>query len=62
MGRVVRNAIAEAGGTMPENLPAAEDIKHIKSDLKKTSRQFNKSDEKLISENPNDTDTPELDF
>jgi DNA-damage-inducible protein D len=56
MGRVVRNAIAEAGGTMPENLPAQEDIKHIKSDLKKTNRQFTKSDKRLVTKKTTDSD------
>jgi DNA-damage-inducible protein D len=62
VGKDVRDAIRSIGGTMPEDLPVAEDIKHIKSDLKKTSRQFSKTDKNLISENHNDTDPPELDF
>jgi DNA-damage-inducible protein D len=48
VGRNVRRAIQDMGGTMPENLPPSENIKHIKSDLKKTSREFKKSDKKLI--------------
>jgi DNA-damage-inducible protein D len=52
VGRNVRRAIKENGGTMPENLPPSEHIKHIKSDLKKTSREFKKSDKKLIEKKP----------
>ena len=35
VGRTVRRAIAETGGTMPENLPAEVHVKKIKSELKK---------------------------
>jgi DNA-damage-inducible protein D len=52
VGRNVRRAIRENGGTMPENLPPSEHIKHIKSDLKKTNRVFKKSDKKLIEKKP----------
>lgn len=52
VGRNVRRAIQDMGGTMPENLPPSEDIKHIKSDLKKTNREFKKSDKKLIEKKP----------
>jgi DNA-damage-inducible protein D len=34
-GVVVRRAIAELGGTMPENLPTAESIKKLESAEKK---------------------------
>lgn len=44
MGKVVRNAIKATGGTMPENLAAEENIKKVRSDLKKTSRVFIKQD------------------
>lgn len=44
VGQEVRASIVRLGGTMPENLPAAEDIKNIKSDLKKTNRGFIKND------------------
>lgn len=46
VGRKVRDTIKSIGGTMPENLPPAEDIKNIRSELKKTSREFIKSDSK----------------
>jgi DNA-damage-inducible protein D len=52
VGREVREAIKNMGGTMPENLPPSENIKHIKSDLKKTNREFKKSDKKLIEKKP----------
>ncbi len=35
VGQTVRKAIAEIGGTMPENLPAAEDIAKVSRRLKK---------------------------
>lgn len=46
VGQKVRETIKSIGGTMPENLPPAEDIKKIRSELKKTSREFIKSDSK----------------
>jgi DNA-damage-inducible protein D len=49
VGAKVRQAIKGIGGTMPENLPPHEDINRIKSDLKKTNREFGKSDKKLIA-------------
>jgi DNA-damage-inducible protein D len=52
IGRTVRNAIKEAGGTMPENLAPQTDINKIKSDLKKTNRIFGKSDKKLVEYKP----------
>ncbi len=48
VGKGVRKAIADMGGTMPENLPTYEDIKKIKSDLKKTNRAFAKNGQKQI--------------
>ena len=35
VGRTVRRTIHELGGTMPENLPVAENIKHVESREKK---------------------------
>jgi DNA-damage-inducible protein D len=57
VGRMVRKSIETIGGTFPEDLPAREDIQHIKSDLKKTNRIFHKSDNQLkndLSDTPND--------
>jgi DNA-damage-inducible protein D len=48
VGKAVRNAIAETGGTMPEDLPPEVHIKKIESDLKKTSKAFGKEDKKKI--------------
>lgn len=48
VGKGVRKAIADMGGTMPEDLPTYEDIKKIKSDLKKTNRAFAKNGQKQI--------------
>lgn len=48
VGKMVRNALIENGSTMPENLPPAEDIKQIKSGLKKTDKAFKKRDNKKI--------------
>lgn len=44
VGRMVRNVLIENGSTLPENLPPSEDIKQIKSGLKKTNKAFNKND------------------
>ena len=41
---VVRNALIENGSILPEDLPPSEDIRHIKSGLKKTHKAFNKND------------------
>jgi len=35
IGQTVRQAIKEIGGTMPENLPAAEDVKKVDRRLRK---------------------------
>jgi DNA-damage-inducible protein D len=48
VGKTVRRAIQETGGTMPENLPPEVHVKKIKSELKKTSKEFDKKDKKLI--------------
>jgi DNA-damage-inducible protein D len=50
VGRTVRKAIEETGGTMPENLPPEVHVKRIKSELKKTSKELNKADKKLIEQ------------
>lgn len=44
VGRMVRNVLKENGSTLPEQLPPSQDIKQIKSDLKKTNKAFNKKD------------------
>ena len=44
VGRTVRKAMEENGSTMPESLPIREDIKHVKSDLKKTNKAFKSRD------------------
>lgn len=46
VGQHVRSAIRQIGGTMPEHLPAAEDLKTVKSGMKKTARDLRKMDEK----------------
>jgi DNA-damage-inducible protein D len=38
VGRKVRQTIHELGGTMPENLPAAESIKKVESREKRRRR------------------------
>jgi DNA-damage-inducible protein D len=50
VGQTVRKAIQETGGTMPEDLPAEVHVKRIKSDLKKTSKELDKADKKLIQQ------------
>jgi DNA-damage-inducible protein D len=44
VGKIVRQAIKEAGGTMPEYLPAAEHINSVKKGLKEANRTFTKLD------------------
>lgn len=44
VGEMVRNVLIQNGSDLPENLPPAEDIKHIRSDLKRTNKAFNKQD------------------
>ena len=48
VGKAVRNAIIETGGTMPENLPPEVHFNKIKSDLNKTSKVFRKEDKKKL--------------
>lgn len=52
VGRKVRDTIEKIGGLMPEELAPAEDIKHIRSDLKKTNRGFLKNDKVDSEGNP----------
>jgi DNA-damage-inducible protein D len=49
VGRNVREAIRQNGGTMPEDLPSEVHVRKIQSELKKTSKEFDKKDKKLIS-------------
>ena len=53
VGRKVRKTIQELGGTMPENLPAAESIKKVESREKKRL----KSGQKQLAENAPDPET-----
>ena len=39
VGAKVRQTIRELGGTMPENLPAAESIKQLESKVKKLKKE-----------------------
>jgi DNA-damage-inducible protein D len=48
VGSHVRNTIEQIGGTMPERLPPAEDLKSVKSGLKKTARELKKLDKKKL--------------
>jgi hypothetical protein len=50
VGKTVRKAIQETGGTMPENLPSEVHVKRIKSELKKASKELDKVDKKLIQQ------------
>ena len=44
VGVKVRQTIKELGGTMPENLPAAESIKQLQSEQRKRLRRKKSSD------------------
>ena len=46
VGRQVRQAIRNIGGTMPETLPAAQDIKSVKKELKQTHRELQRMDKR----------------
>jgi DNA-damage-inducible protein D len=46
VGAKVRKTIEELGGTMPENLPAAESIKKIETKQKRLGKQSDKNEEK----------------
>jgi len=48
VGRHVRRTIEQIGGTMPEQLPPAEDLKRVKSGLKQTHRELQKLDKKRL--------------
>jgi DNA-damage-inducible protein D len=50
VGKTVRKAIAETGGTMPENLPPEVHIKKIQSEIKKTSKELDRADKKLVEQ------------
>jgi len=47
VGAKVRKTIKEIGGTMPENLPVADNIKSVQKKLMKTDKKVNKSTPKL---------------
>jgi DNA-damage-inducible protein D len=44
VGREVRNTMQRISGVKPEDLPAAEDIKRIRGDLKASHKEFKKLD------------------
>jgi DNA-damage-inducible protein D len=46
VGRKVRDTIKEIGGTPPEQLPAAADIKKVRSGLKRAGKEYAKIDGK----------------
>jgi DNA-damage-inducible protein D len=48
VGREVRETIKKIGGTMPEDLPPAEDIATVRSGLKRTHRELKKVDKKKL--------------
>lgn len=48
VGKQVRSAIEEIGGTMPEQLAAHEDIKRVRSSLKQTSKSLKAIDTKKL--------------
>lgn len=45
VGQKVRRAMLEMGGTAPEVLPPARDIKRVRTQIKSTQREFKKVDE-----------------
>lgn len=45
VGRMVRRTMLDASGTAPENLPIAEDIRTVRSKLKKARRELKKIDD-----------------
>ena len=53
VGRTVRRTIHELGGTMPENLPVAENIKKVESREKKRL----KAEQKKLSQTPPEPET-----
>jgi DNA-damage-inducible protein D len=44
VGREVRETMRRIGGTLPENLPLAADIKKVRSGLKRAGKEFAKLD------------------
>jgi DNA-damage-inducible protein D len=46
VGKEVRETMRRIGGTLPENLPLADDIKSVRSGLKRTGKEFAKLDDK----------------
>ena len=44
VGREVRQTMIRTSGTYPENLPLAEDIKKVRSKLKRANRELQKLD------------------
>jgi DNA-damage-inducible protein D len=46
VGRTVRRTMIELGGTAPEALPPAQDIRQIKSGLKRPGKEFARIDRK----------------
>lgn len=44
VGKAVRKTMLDIGGTAPEHLPPAPDIKQVHKELKATSREFRKMD------------------
>lgn len=53
VGRKVRQTMREISGTAPESLAIAEDIRIVKSGLKKTHREFGKLDKRHQKRLPN---------
>ena len=49
VGKQVRDAIRKIGGTMPERLPIAEDIKKVKSGMKQAHKALQKIDTPKVS-------------
>jgi DNA-damage-inducible protein D len=48
VGRTVRNAMIENSGTFPERLPISEDIKTVRSSLKKAHKELGKLDKTRV--------------
>lgn len=57
----MRKTISDIGGDMPENLPPAEDIRSVRSGLKKARRQFERIDKTKALPKSSDADVPEAD-
>lgn len=53
VGRKVRQTMREISGTAPEGLAIAEDMRVVKSSLKKTHREFGKLDKRQQKRLPN---------